>query len=158
FEGTKRFEAKDLAFSHNGEELAVAGDGEVRIWSTRTWSEIGSAMPGGTAVAWSADDTQVVSIAKSTRAVIVDVASGSVREELPGDSTIDVAWSPKDDLVATTHLDGSVQLWDARNDISRTVNTDVTEPATALAWSPDGDVLVVGDSSGSLRTLDGTSG
>lgn len=65
-----------------------------------------------------------------------------------------VAAHPATDHVAGGYDSGEVQVGDARNRRSVAVRTADGSPVTALAWSPDGRRLAVGNERGDLVVID----
>ena len=65
--------------------------------------------------------------------------------------TTDLAFSPDGATIATTHVDGTVRVWDAESDVQRLVLPGHEGPATAVAFSPDGSMLVSSGADGIVR-------
>lgn len=63
-----------------------------------------------------------------------------------------VAFSSDGRSIATSSLDGSVRIWDAASGL-QTARVDSDIPATAMAYSPDDSVLVIGYQDGATLAL-----
>jgi len=78
--------------------------------------------------------------------VILDPQAGTVLDVVQESRqpTASIAWSPDSNLLATGHVDGTVQLWDT---ISRPYKSlsrlnAHKDRVSALVWAPDGDSLL----------------
>jgi dipeptidyl aminopeptidase/acylaminoacyl peptidase len=92
--------------------------------------------PWVSAVAWSPDGQQVVSVCEE-RAQVWDVATGKIRVTHPiGGSG--VVWFPDGARIATAGVGWTVDIWDARTGKTLLTSTGHTEGVEALALSPDG--------------------
>src|SRR5439155_16098515 len=68
-----------------------------------------------------------------------------------------LVFSPKGGLLATA-ADRSVKVWDARSGNLVRAVTKLSADPRALAFSPDGRLLAVGDRKGNIRVLDAQTG
>jgi WD40 repeat protein len=154
-------EVSQIVFSADGTRLAVAtGSGNVQIFDAETHRAITPLMfgqgkwifglvfspSGSTVLAASGDGTVAIYDAEGRPAgntVLADGEPDSLR------TVIEVAASPDGRLVATTHLDGAVRVWDL--DTGRRVDPGLhvpVGPAVGVAFRPDSKRLVAGDVEG----------
>jgi WD40 repeat protein len=62
----------------------------------------------------------------------------------PGQSTLDVAWSPDGQYLAASGLDRRITIWRVGTCSSKTTYEKLDSPAVCLAWAPDGQSLAAG--------------
>jgi WD40 repeat protein len=164
-----------MAFSPNGDRLAVAcsGDGRARLWDAATGQELFAAdpaAPGATAVAWSPDGRTFAVIGGGSGTLRVwEAVSG--RERLGrvalSETGWSVAFSPDGRLLATGMHGGSFHLWDARTGKRLASRAAHQGLVSYLAFSPDGRLLVTASADirnpaqkatpGALQVGDGTA-
>lgn len=153
-------EQKAIAYDRNGSVLATGGsDGVVRLWNAQSGAQV-AAMFGHTdavnSVAVSSDGRFVASGSKDKTAMLWDVKTGSVLV-LRGftDIVTCVAFSPDGKQIATTSRhDVRVRMWDvATGLLKRTIEKLSWEYGWSVAFSPDGDRLVVAAGSNESYTL-----
>jgi WD40 repeat protein len=154
-----------LAWSSQGQYLAATSeDGGIRIWDAQRRS-LQLSLGGGSspvfAVAWSPDDDRLVTGDASGYVQVWDARTGANlatwlgaapgRFDMPHhDRTVyGVGWSPDGTLIASTRYDGLLQLWDAAGTNLAALPTN--DKPNALAWSPRGDAVAVGDDSGACQ-------
>jgi len=144
-----------IAWSPGGSRLATGGaDGTVILWDLatgqvlRTFNEPPDEV---LSLAWSPKSTALAAVSNHQKAlVILDPQSGIVLNTLQESHqpATSITWSPDSSLLATGHLDGTVQLWNAKSGSYEALQRlDAhTSPVNAVVWSPDGnDLLSAGD-------------
>ncbi len=159
-----------LAFSPDGRILASGSrDGSIILWDlTKSQPvEIGELLTGHadivTSIAFSSDSTRLISSANGTislwdlrsRPPASQIVSGM---EAPAEK---VAFAPNGRLIASSHTDGSIVLWDAAvsppvpigQPLQRGSPEEVNR-TVSLAFSPDSSVLASGNIYGSITIWD----
>ena len=132
-----------VGFSPDGREVLTASlDGTVRIWGLNDLGEL-LALDQGTpvvAASWSTDGRFIVSANSSTpgRAFLWNAHDGSFRRafsDLSVDATriTDVALSPDQTVVATSHSDGQVRVWDSGLPLPPTILPTVLDVGRPVA-------------------------
>ena len=72
---------------------------------------------------------------------IWDTDTGNLRHTLRGRLVRSVAWSPRDNYLATASKNGTVRIWDTdTGTLQHTLRDDMKE-VTSVIWSPDGGHL-----------------
>ncbi|XP_041368937.1 nuclear pore complex protein Nup214-like isoform X2 [Gigantopelta aegis] len=73
----------------------------------------------------------------------------------PGSTLLDLAWNPGNPLMlATCVSDGSVELFEIKENLNIVASLPVSTCATCLCWSPKGKQIVIGLKDGSLIQFD----
>lgn len=141
-----------LAWSPDGNTLASAGGSEanVRLWDTNTGMTL-RILKGHKAythhVAWSPDGKSLVVAGGSSGFVTLwDLAKGEqVRTVEVGNPISSIAWSPNNLHVAIAGRASGVQVRELRENTNPIEGLLVPDQnGTAVAWSPDGKLLVGG--------------
>ncbi|MQY03692.1 WD40 repeat domain-containing serine/threonine protein kinase [Actinomadura macrotermitis] len=138
-----------LVFAPDGMTFAGGGeDGTVRIWRTLHGEEVAVLRGGHTgkvlSVAYSRSG-RMASAGLDGRTVLWDFGNSGrfrVLERVKGSMSA-VAFSPHGDLLAAAGHRGSVQVWDTIT--GRLLRALDAMPANAVAFSPDGRTLAVGE-------------
>lgn len=83
-----------------------------------------------------------------------------IRKLYGHDSVINrVAWSPKENVLASTSFDKTVKLWDLRErGAMARVLEGHTDWVSSVTWSPTGDALASGSGDGTIRLWDARRG
>lgn len=103
-----------------------------------------------TALCWSPDGENLALAHKSGLVTLgsPDVSSRIVLDR-KGKAATSIAWHPMGTCVATSHVDGHVRIWDAREG---SLLTALSHAKTrAIAWSKDGRLLASGSREGKVR-------
>lgn len=74
--------------------------------------------------------------------------------DVDGTPLVDVAFAPAGRAMAAVTDGGTLAVWDMRDPNAGGVEVDLPAAATALAWSPDGRRLAVGDAGGGVSVAD----
>lgn len=106
-----------LSFSPDGRYLAVAcHDRTIIIWETAAWKEIHrfTEKQGAICISFSADGSSLAAGFRDRTVMVWDFPSCSERRRLlcPGSSVLALSFSPRGDLLATSHsVDPEIALW-----------------------------------------------
>ncbi|MBI5624985.1 MAG: caspase family protein [Elusimicrobia bacterium] len=147
----------DARFSPDGARLAVAIEGEVRLFDTRTWEETGrmrspDSVGGFRTVAFSPDGRTIAAGQWDGPIRLFDAASGGLKTTLSGHKSgaNRVAFSPDGELLASGSDDKTARLWDLSSGKERAVLASHTKDVNAVGFSPDGAKLATGGSDGKV--------
>ncbi|KNC51579.1 uncharacterized protein AMSG_12072 [Thecamonas trahens ATCC 50062] len=148
-----------VASSSKASSASAAG---IRLWSTSSWREACEPVSGHkltvVAMAWSADGKVLVSASRDRTFAVHDVdvaddgsAAVSTRMVVSAHARIiwDVALCPTGARLATASRDKTVKLWSLTDGSLLATVVKASAPATAVAFSPLGE-LVVGLETGKL--------
>jgi WD40 repeat protein len=144
----------DVAFSHDGARLAYGGEfgaiSIVDISQMRTLCNLPS-LSNVECIAFSPDDTLLATGHADSIIRIWDLATGSLRSELPGHDrfVFDLDFSADGRTLVSTSRDGTIRLWSVVHNRSygvlcRCFGPELNEVNCQLSLSPDGRVLAVG--------------
>ncbi len=89
---------------------------------------------------------------------LLDLKGNQVREPFKGDaaSFSTASFSPDGQFIVIAGKDGAVQLWDFKNNKSRTLGTH-KGAATSAVFSPDGRYILTGSEDRTVRLLTGNN-
>lgn len=153
-------EVRNLAFSQDGQRIAAAAGGTVRVWAATTGKEIpltdGHQSPLA-AVVLSPDGKTAVSWGTDRMIQRWDVATGKILNGfvLP---TGAVALTPDGRIVAFSGPDGTIRLRDTATGKDTLSLKGHPRGASSLAFSPDGKLLAENAADGSIRLHDPAKG
>ena len=147
----RRWFIGELAFSPDGETLAVASDeGIVRIWDTETGAQKGMISGHARPISGAAFSPDSRLIAGFVGGVLVlwDAESGERSSELSEIriEAVSAAFSPTGGLIAFGGV-GEVHLWDLNTDAPVRSLTGLPDDVGRLAFSPDGSLIAGADTS-----------
>lgn len=74
--------------------------------------------------------------------------------DVDGTALVDVAFAPAGRTLAAVTDGGTLAVWDMRDPHAGGVEVDLPAAATALAWSPDGRRVAVGDAGGGVSAVE----
>jgi WD repeat-containing protein 26 len=151
-----------VQFSHNGRWLATAGGEFIIIYDTTSFTilhRLQGHTKGVTYIAWSPDDSKLVSCSLDTNARLWDVATGrctmTIDLKTPNIPISAVSWAPDSCSFVTASFDRELNLchwraWGPQSE-AKLHGWDGGYRALDCAVSPDGERLVVIDSEKGLH-------
>jgi WD40 repeat protein len=145
FAGVVSNEMRDLAFSPDGNVLAVAAGPTLRFWDVRTGKE--QSMAGGhrgevLTVLLAADGKTVLTHGVDRTIRRWDAATGKERSQFPEPrGTVYVAFAPDCRIVALANADGTIRLHDSTDGAELHRLKGHQNGAAGLAFSADGKTL-----------------
>jgi len=145
--------AQDLAFSANGQMLAVAAGSTVRIYDVGTLSEL-SSLQGTAPIAFSPDNGDLL-YASGSEVRIFDMSLRVERGALVGhtDRINDVVFSSDGGLIASASQDMTLRYWSAERAVQVGLSRSRRNPIIALDISPNGALIASGTRSSVVRLL-----
>jgi len=153
----------DLAWRPNGENIAIAGNGGVKVWSTTDWDDEPYLidMPSASMVtAWSEDSKYIASgnFDNTITVLKYGLPIPWVMRGFPGKIS-NLTWSPKLSntlefhpqslLLASAADDGWLCLWTKAKQVGQILE-GARGGFSCLAWSKDGKQLAAGGQDGEL--------
>jgi WD40 repeat protein len=150
-----------LAWSPTENRIALAGWGQIEIWSpledrlefTLPCKDTGSVL----ALGWSPDGARIASSGSRHCAIeIWDAMSGELlnfHQSSKGDRVAveAVAWSPDGLRIATCGIDSGAKIWNAETGALIGIYPRHSGGVYGIAWSPDGTHIASGDGDGNVH-------
>ncbi|HEX3658577.1 MAG TPA: protein kinase [Pirellulales bacterium] len=155
----RSFAASSLAFSPDGQHLAVGGyDKTIKILDTTTGKEtlaITNQAEAVLSVAFSPDGKKLACDTRDGAIMLSDVATGRQPLTLAGhsDTVYSVAFSPDGKWLASGSEDKTIRLWDPATGQEFWSITQ-SSAAASVAFAPDGKKIAVGGANGSVTVWD----
>jgi serine/threonine protein kinase len=152
-----------LRFGATDDLLVSAGSkGGIQAWNTRTGQrrfEVHAHEGKIASLAFNSDGTQLVSIGgEDWKLCLWDTVRGQLYREFAVQHSLDAAFSPNSERLATIQENGTIILWDpssGRKVITLPSVETAVEPRTAavhhIAFSPNGQQLLANDNQGLLH-------
>ncbi|WP_329521883.1 WD40 repeat domain-containing serine/threonine protein kinase [Spirillospora sp. NBC_01491] len=140
-----------IAFSGDGRLLAVTANNLVRLWDVESRKEVGQPLRGHTVqitqAAMSPDGRTLATGSGDLTVRLWDIRSAAPLGEIVrgnDHAPQGIAFSRDGRLLATVGHDATVRLWDVagRREVGKPIG--ITGKASAVAFSPGGEVLAVG--------------
>jgi WD40 repeat protein/serine/threonine protein kinase len=157
-----------VAFSPRGDLLATNAGSQIRLWRVGTWDMVDPSLTlGGTVrvLKFSPDETRLASLSYPDQLTVWDTEQRSIvfhrGVRLAGAHIGALDFSPDGKTLVVGDADHHLRVFDLASG-----NTDVNIPdahsegITAVAWSPDGSIIVSGSGyiGGPIRLWDSASG
>lgn len=136
--------------------IGVGEDGAIYTWTPPSGAARKIALPDGPvhSMACAGGKSLVVGLENGI-VLLLDTESGDVRRRIDAKDPVEaVALSPDGSLLAFSTISMPAQLWDARTGQKLSVGTTKMGTAAAIAFSPDGNVLLSADQDTYLRAYD----
>jgi len=153
-----------LAFSPDGDRLAAAaGDGSIKVWSSKTSTVIQLLSNAHThsvsSIAFHPGGKHLASVGADMKVKVWDLTTGQAVFTKPCDAVhvygaaYGVAFSPNGERVAAGN-DGSVMVWDWRNEQLQRTFAGHSKLPISVAFSPNGRRLASGSWLGQVQLWD----
>lgn len=164
-----------VAWSPDGAYIASGGDDHtIHVWHAQTGKDvfISQGHSGGVpAVAWSPDSTLIASAsggpstsggspAANNAVQVWRATSGKLIYSYNGHSSgiTDLAWSPREERIASASTDYTVQVWDATTGKHPLVYRTHPWYVWTVGWSPDGTQIASAGPDGTIQVWDPVTG
>ena len=143
-----------IAFSPDGQYLAVASGIGIWLYDVATYREL-ALIPGHiTFVAFSPDGTLLVLGRDGGSVELWDVSTRTNIATLGNWNVTSVAFSPDGTLLALGIYGGSIELWDVSTRTNIATLKGHTDRVNSVTFSPDGTTLALGSGGGSIELWD----
>jgi WD40 repeat protein len=139
--------ARSIAWSPDGQQIAVGGTFGVRFYSSslQALPALNGAEGNVTFVAWNPKGRQLAVASLDNSVKIWDVVDGSLLLTLQGhtDQIWSISWSPDGARIASASKDKTVRIWDTHTGALLTTLSH-PEKVWTVTWSPDGARIASG--------------
>ncbi len=149
-----------VAFSPDGTRLAGAGgspgrQGEVRLWETRQWREVGVLRGHDDtvlALAWRPGSDQLATASLDKRILVWNGPTGQVVREIKSHADIvnALAYSPDGTRLASGSADKTAKLFDADTGLQTAGLSTHNDAVLQVVFSPDGQFLATASADRSI--------
>ena len=152
-----------VSFSPDGQTLASAGSGDIRLWDVST-GDIIRTLTGHTrpvaSVSFSPDDQTLASGSDDATVRLWDVSTGDTLRTLTGhtSSVYSVSFSPDGQTLASGSTDGTLRLWDVSTGDPIYTLTGHRWFVVSVSFSPEGQTLASGSWDDTVRLWDVSTG
>ncbi len=153
-------ELMSARFSHDGKRFVTAGfDHTARVWDATTGTLLITLSHRDvvTDAAFSEDDSLVVTASNDGTAAVWDAATGRIVRRFAQTGEIDCSQLSRNGKQLLTLAGDGVVLWDVETGAER-FRAPAMEGGGRCAFSGDGSVIAVGDSTGKVRLWNAASG
>jgi len=150
-----------IAFSTDGHWLATSGGNDVRVFDTRTWTQVLSIPgPGIRSLSWDPGDARLLTGSSKGNAAIWAIPSGTRVYHLRdvGEPVDAVAYSRDGRLVVVASHDGTEQVWDAASGQLRTQGNHLRGKILSVEFDPTSTLVVAAGANGSVVVSDVAQG
>ncbi len=137
---------RDIAYSPDGNRLAVAGGTGIWLYDAHTGKEL-TLLTGHTGsvltVAFSPNGNTIASGSEDNTVMLWDVLTGKHKQTLIGHENFVtcVVYDPKGDILASASFDATVRLWDVRTGKNRKITSKSQTSLSGIVFNPKGDKI-----------------
>ena len=159
--GIERFHASGVAFSPDGNIIAIGIADTVQFWDVHTGT-LKNTLTGHTDTVWSvafSPDGNTLATGSGWDDPVIrlwDVHTGTLKNTLTGhtDTVWSVAFSPNGNTLASSSAGYIIRLWDVDTGTLKYTLTGHTGRVNSVAFSPDGNTLATGSLDGTVLLWD----
>jgi WD40 repeat protein len=140
---TPRVRIRDMAWSPNGQYLALSQGGYLYVYNIKTTKSVLRVRIHALSIAWSPSGDHIAACGEG-RIVVVSFPDGDIINLSRQSLMYSIAWSPNGQILAAGTHDRSIVLWDcANNKILRSI-PNPSGIVYSVAWSPDSHYIAAG--------------